>query len=173
MNRNIKKLKRWANRRGADIIDINNLDEEFYEQIIEDDQVVTWLDNPGLLGVDWEARKVYYDPRKPIDEYDANVVHWSEVVHELGHILAEKKPPWKPHDESVWHIWEYALVKKLGLSVRVWEDKQRDLDLNVYYGYLDREEKDQYLKEQWEVATKTGLIKQGWPQVIRKPALAP
>ena len=122
------------------------------------------------LGILLEEFKVLYVPGR---------VHWSDIIHEMGHIFATKMPPYRV-DEWGFFGWEYAVAIHVGGELSEWLRNNGDYAVGVVGGgYLElggltSDQRDAMLIERWDFAVQEGLIdSQGRPLAVRSACDAP
>jgi hypothetical protein len=105
----IFKLKEIAQGWGGNIIKLTkNRFDDYWN--------ITSAPFSCYLGINYEARKIYY----------VGTPHPCDIIHEMGHIFASKKPPEEAYEWDFFG-WEYLLARKVGLSLN------RFIESNLLY----------------------------------------
>lgn len=110
----------------------------------------------SLLGLFWDARRIIYSGR----------VNWHLVLHELGHLVACKKPPVgnpiaTDREELAMVGWEYASSLMIGVSHKEWVKAHGEYAF-VNYDRFDRvsdARQRAFLERRIQVARNKGLIR--------------
>lgn len=104
------------------------------------------------LGIEWGSKHLYYTKYVP----------WPEVVHELGHLLACRVPPWSS-DEFTFFGWEIAVVHSIGGSLDSWIASNKDYGVRDgrAFGTLNPLEMHAMLAERLAAAKADGLLSDG------------
>lgn len=121
------------------------------------------------LGIVWASKEIWH--REDV------VIHWATIIHELGHLVACKKPP-KESNEFEFLGWEYLMVKHLKYSVKEWMRELADYSVgrpgaksdkmyDATIGELTPSEWKIVLRDRLEFARNNGLADGMKPLQVR------
>lgn len=116
------------------------------------------------LGVLWAEKRIVYTARVEVQA--------TEIIHEMGHVFADKSAPDdnSESEEIDFLGWEIQVARKVRVPLDVWFQNNKDYIVDIYGGDLgDVEPKDreEVASRYVELSTQKGLLVNEKPIAIR------
>lgn len=109
----LSKLKRLARKWGGDVVELSRSDYDKLQSGFYEAPFTSYR-----LGVHHRSKTVYWSEK----------VEVGEVIHEMGHVFASKRPP-DLTEEWDFFGWEYILAKKVG-ALKEWTGSTSDYQVS-------------------------------------------